>query len=65
MKNKTIVNILVKAEMFNHEMFSGTPPIYITTDNKTSEYRETVSEYRARKRKEYEQWLEQEIEEVE
>ena len=31
MKNKTIVNILAMAERYNHDMFSGIPPIRITT----------------------------------
>lgn len=61
MKNKTIVNILAKAKMFNHEMFSGTPLIYIGESSTC--VKETVNEYRTRKRKEYELWLEQEIEE--
>ena len=66
MKNKTIVNILAMAEMYNHDMFSGTPPICITT-GKPPEYpsQESINEYRKTKMEEYEQWLEQEIEEVE
>lgn len=63
MKNKTIVSILAKAEMYNHDIFSGIPPICITT-NKPPEFpsQEAINEYRKIKREEYEQWLEQEVE---
>lgn len=64
MKNKTIVSILAMATMYRNDMINGMPPICITT-GKPPEFpsQEAIDKYRKTKMEEYEQWLEQEIEE--
>lgn len=63
MKNKTIINILSKAEMFKQELLRG-----MTFVNKDGKFEfptdEEIREHQERINKEYEEWLNQEIEEV-
>ena len=64
MKNKTIINILSKAEMFQQELLNGMTMVYkdgkfkFPTDEEIREHQERIN-------KEYEEWLNQEIEECE